>query len=181
MTQTTGVPALFIRAVAFAADKHRDQRRKGANASPYINHPIDLTEVLVNAGVTDTEVLCVAILHDTVEDTETTPEELDRLFGPQIGAMVMEVTDDKTLDKATRKQLQIEHAPHISTGAKLVKLADKICNVRDMLDAPPAGWTLERRQDYFDWADQVVAGLRGVHPVLEAVFDGLYARRGEMR
>ena len=170
--------AALVQAVAFAADKHRNQRRKDAEASPYINHPIALANVLANeGGVQDVTVLCAAVLHDTIEDTETTADELRALFGDQVAAVVLEVTDDKSLDKAQRKQLQIEHAAHCSPQAKLVKLADKICNLRDLLASPPADWSAERKQAYFDWAAAVVAGLRGVHPGLEAVFDGLQARR----
>ncbi|PUE15193.1 phosphohydrolase [Limnohabitans sp. WS1] len=170
--------AALLQAVAFAADKHRNQRRKDADASPYINHPIALANVLANeGGVQDVSVLCAAVLHDTIEDTETTAEELRDLFGDQVASVVLEVTDDKLLEKLVRKQMQIEHAPHISPQAKLVKLADKISNVRDILASPPADWSPERKQAYFDWAAAVVAGLRGVHPGLEAVFDDLYARR----
>jgi guanosine-3',5'-bis(diphosphate) 3'-pyrophosphohydrolase len=168
----------FVRALAFAARKHRDQRRKDANASPYINHPIALAELLINQGaVADADVLCAAVLHDTVEDTQTTREELLRVFGAEVAAIVMEVTDDKSLAKDERKRLQVEHAPRLSDAAKLVKLADKICNLRDMLDSPPVHWPERRKQEYFDWAAQVIAGVRGVHPGLEAIFDGLLARR----
>jgi len=169
---------LIMKALAFAAAKHRDQRRKDVVASPYINHPIQLADVLVNeGGVTDAEVLAAAILHDTIEDTETTPAELAADFGPAIRDIVLEVTDDKSLAKPVRKQRQIDHAPHLSDAARLVKLADKICNLRDVADHPPAGWGLERRQAYFDWARAVIDGLRGSHPRLEAVFDATYALR----
>jgi guanosine-3',5'-bis(diphosphate) 3'-pyrophosphohydrolase len=175
------IPKL-LRAVAFAADKHRNQRRKDPEASPYINHPIALADLLANeGGVTDVTVLCAAILHDTIEDTETTPEELEALFGSKVTKVVLELTDDKSLDKAERKRLQIEHAPHSSKKARLVKLADKICNLRDILAAPPKGWTARRKQEYFDWAARVVDGIRGVHPGLEGEFDRLLARRGELR
>jgi len=178
MNHTPSALPSFIQAVAFAADKHRKQRRKDAEASPYINHPIDLANVLANeGGVQDVTVLCAAVLHDTIEDTETTADELRALFGDQVASVVLEVTDDKSLGKAQRKQLQIEHAAHSSPQAKLVKLADKICNLRDLLASPPADWSAERKQDYFDWATNVVAGLRGAHPGLEAVFDGLYEQR----
>src|SRR3954454_6680022 len=172
-----GELALLLKALAFAAHKHRDQRRKDAEASPYINHPIALADVLVNeGGVTDYEVLSAALLHDTVEDTATTHEELLDAFGSRIARIVAEVTDDHDLPKQDRKRLQIEHAPHLSDGAKLVKLADKICNLRDVAERPPAKWDLARRREYFDWAKRVVDGLRGIPPRLEAAFDAAYAK-----
>lgn len=170
---------LLIKALAFAADKHRDQRRKNVDASPYINHPISLASILCNeAHITDLNVICGALLHDTVEDTETTAEELVLEFGQEISDIVMEVTDDKTIeDKQKRKQLQIEHASHISTSAKLIKLADKISNLRDVANDPPADWSLERKREYFDWAKQVIDQLRGVHSGLEVLFDRAYSMR----
>jgi GTP diphosphokinase / guanosine-3',5'-bis(diphosphate) 3'-diphosphatase len=173
-----GELALLLRALAFAAHKHRDQRRKDPDASPYINHPIALANVLVNeGGVTDVEVLCAALLHDTIEDTKTTLEELSAAFGARVAAIVAEVTDDATLLKAERKRLQVEHAPMLSPGAKLVKLADKICNVRDVAERAPPSWDLARRREYFDWAKRVVDALRGTHGALEAAFDAAYAMR----
>ncbi len=182
MENTGSQLGAFVKALAFAADKHRDQRRKGADASPYINHPIALANVLANeGGVEDATVLCAAVLHDTIEDTKTTADEIQSLFGSRVAAVVLEVTDDKSLDKQVRKQRQVERAPHLSPEAKLVKLADKISNLRDILASPPADWSVERKQDYFDWSANVVAGVRGVHPGLGAVFDGLLARRAELR
>jgi len=176
----TAIPSL-IDALAFAAHKHRDQRRKNVAASPYINHPIALAHVLVFDGsVEDVTVLCAAILHDTVEDTETTLQEIHDRFGAAVASIVGEVSDDKSLPKARRKALQIEHAPHLSRGAKLVKLADKICNVRDVAEDPPANWPLERRKEYFEWCKAVIDGLRGVHPALEQVFDDAY-RKGVLK
>jgi guanosine-3',5'-bis(diphosphate) 3'-pyrophosphohydrolase len=175
-------PALILDAAAFAADKHRNQRRKDKGGSPYINHPIGLAALLANeGGVTDARVLAAALLHDTIEDTETTPAELEERFGAAIKDIVLEVTDDKSLPKAERKQLQVEHAPHISREAKLVKLADKIGNLGDILASPPADWPTARKREYFEWANDVVNGLRGTNAALEAIFDGLYARRGEFR
>ena len=170
----TPIP-LLIEALAFAAHKHRDQRRKNVAASPYINHPIALAHVLVNEGnIEEPRVLCAAILHDTVEDTETSPAEIADRFGTEIASIVGEVTDDKSLPKTRRKALQVEHAPHLSHAAKLVKLADKICNVRDVADDPPANWPIERRIEYFEWCKRVIDGLRGTHPVLERTFDEAY-------
>ncbi len=170
--------SLLVKALAFAAHKHKDQRRKDEAASPYINHPVALADVLVHeGGVTDVETIAAAILHDTIEDTETTGEEIEAAFGARIRTVVEEVTDDSSLGKAACKQLQIDRAPLLSRAARAVKLADKICNLRDVADNPPAGWGLARRQAYFDWARQVIDGLRGEHPALEAVFDRVYRRR----
>jgi len=173
-----GSLTLLIEAIAFAAERHRDQRRKDPERTPYINHPIALMRVLlVEAGVEDPVVLCAALLHDTVEDTGTTPEEIEARFGAEICAVVMEVTDDKGLCKAERKRLQVEHAAGASEAARLVKLADKICNLRDVAASPPVGWDLKRQQAYFDWASRVVAQIRGTHSGLEALFDQAFARR----
>jgi guanosine-3',5'-bis(diphosphate) 3'-pyrophosphohydrolase len=181
MEAGTAVPGIFIRAVAFAADKHRNQRRKDVEASPYINHPIALANVLANeGGVQSIEVLCAAILHDTIEDTQTSESELESNFGTLVARIVVEVTDDKSLDKDERKRQQVEHARHASAEAKLVKLADKISNLRDILASPPTGWSRERKQAYFDWAGNVIDGVRGTHAGLEAIFDQLLARRAEL-
>jgi GTP diphosphokinase / guanosine-3',5'-bis(diphosphate) 3'-diphosphatase len=173
---TQGIP-LILEAMEFASLKHRDQRRKDADASPYINHPIALATLLTREGVTEDVVLAAAILHDTLEDTQTTPAELREHFGERIAAIVAEVTDDKSLLKAERKRLQIEHAAVVSREAKLVKLADKICNVRDVAEHPPAKWDLARRREYFDWAKAVVDNMRGTHAELERRFDEAYASK----
>ena len=171
----------FIKAVAFAAEKHKNQRRKDASASPYINHPISLANVLANeGGIANEDVLMAAILHDTIEDTETSESELRDEFGSSVAEIVLEVTDDKSLSKAERKLKQIEHAPHVSMDAKLVKLADKICNLRDILSSPPSDWSIARRQEYFKWAEAVVQGLRGTNVKLEKIFDELMARSYEL-
>ena len=177
MKSRTG-PGLLFDALAFAAHKHRAQRRKDKEASPYINHPIALADVLANeGGVVDPVTLCAALLHDTIEDTRTSNRELRENFGKEIADVVMEVTDDKTLRKYVRKRRQIEHAPHLSRRAKLVKLADKICNLRDIASNPPATWSRTRKREYYEWAKRVIDGLRGAHPGLERTFDREYARK----
>jgi GTP diphosphokinase / guanosine-3',5'-bis(diphosphate) 3'-diphosphatase len=169
---------LVIRADEFAAQKHRMQRRKDSDASPYINHPIALMHVLcIDGGITDPTILAAAALHDTIEDTETTKEELRTLFGTEIARLVCEMTDDKSLPKAKRKQEQIDHAPHMSEKGALLKLADKICNLRDVATNPPAGWDLKRRADYFVWAKAVVDGLPQVSIKLRRLFDAAYSAR----
>jgi guanosine-3',5'-bis(diphosphate) 3'-pyrophosphohydrolase len=168
----------ILDAVLFAAERHRNQRRKDAEASPYINHPIALAHLLATVGaVTDLTVLQAAVLHDTIEDTETTEAELRERFGDVVADIVLEVTDDKALPKQRRKELQVEHAPHKSRGAALVKLADKTVNLRDIASAPPADWSLQRRQDYFDWAKRVVDGLPEVSAPLRAAFDDAFSAR----
>jgi guanosine-3',5'-bis(diphosphate) 3'-pyrophosphohydrolase len=168
----------LLDALLFAAERHRNQRRKDAEASPYINHPIALAHLLATVGgVTDLAVLQAAVLHDTIEDTETTEDELRERFGDEVTDIVLAVTDDKSLPKQRRKELQVEHAPHQSRGAALVKLADKTANLRDVASAPPAGWPLRRRQEYFDWAKRVVDGLPPVSAALRAAFDAAFSAR----
>jgi len=174
----SGNLALFCKALNFAAHKHTRQRRKDAESSPYINHPIALSHLLANEGnIDDINVLCAAILHDTIEDTHTSFAELVENFGKPIALIVNEVTDDKSLPKAERKRLQIEHAPHLSYEAKLVKLADKISNLRDIAIAPPAYWDSRRVEEYCLWAGEVINGLRGTHTALEIIFDELMNAR----
>ncbi|MDA1073923.1 MAG: HD domain-containing protein [Proteobacteria bacterium] len=165
---------LILKAAAFAAHKHKDQRRKGAEASPYINHPIGVAKVIAEiGGVDDANVIAAALLHDTLEDTQTSSAELEQAFGSQVTAIVQAVTDDKTLAKHRRKELQIEHAAHLSSEAALVKIADKICNVGDMIDSPPKGWSIERRTEYIEWAMRVVGNCANANPALKAHFDAL--------
>ncbi len=168
---------LVLRAMHFAADRHRDQRRKDRAASPYINHPIAVAEVLCTVGgVHDPITIAAGILHDTIEDTETTAEEIRQHFGQDIGAVVEEVTDDKSRPPPERKQLQIDEAHLLSDRARLVKLADKICNVRDIIERPPDGWSAERRRGYVAWALAVVDRIRGTNRPMEDYFDSLCRR-----
>ena len=167
-----GEAAVLLRAVAFSAAKHRNQRRKGADASPYINHPVEVAEMLAAvASVTDLDTLLAAILHDTLEDTSATTEDLDALFGSKVRAIVEEVTDDKKLPKAQRKSLQVEHAPRLSGPAKLIRVADKISNIRELTQSPPQDWPAQRRREYLEWAGKVIDGCRGVNEALERRFD----------
>jgi guanosine-3',5'-bis(diphosphate) 3'-pyrophosphohydrolase len=164
----------LVQAINFAAKKHRAQKRKGADREPYINHPLEVLNLLTSVGkIEDYNILIAAVLHDTVEDTETKKEEIAEMFGAEVAEMVMELTDDKSLPKDVRKQLQIEHAPHISDGAKQIKLCDKISNIRDVSDNPPDDWSKERRAEYINWGEKVVAGLRGANENLEKHFDEL--------
>lgn len=168
---------LILNAAAFAAERHRDQRRKDTDASPYINHLLALADILAReGGVTDATVIAAALLHDTVEDTETTIAELEDRFGKRVASIVAEVTDDKSLPKEERKRLQVAKAATKSPGAKLVKLADKISNLRDITARPPADWPVDRKRQYFDWAQEVVTGLHGQNAALDAAFDEAYAK-----
>lgn len=158
---------LILKAAYFAAEKHKSQHRKGEDGSPYINHPLFVATLLAElAEVSDVDILTAAILHDTIEDTETTKEELVELFGEKVADLVSEVTDNKALEKSVRKQLQIEHASQLSKGAALIKLADKINNVIDVTNNPPKWWDIERRLAYFDWAEKVVNNLSETNPIL---------------
>ena len=169
--------AKLLQAARFASAKHVSQKRKGNDGEPYINHPLEVANLLANVGkVEDHDILIAALLHDTVEDTETTEAEITELFGESVTKMVLEVSDDKSLPKAERKQKQIEHAPHLSVGAKHIKLGDKISNIGDVMKNPPDGWSNERRREYVEWGEKVVAGLRGTNENLEKHFDELVAQ-----
>ena len=167
--------ALLVKCVNFAALKHRDQRRKNSEQSPYINHPIGVAYILTEIGkVDDSATIQAALLHDTVEDTDTSFEEIEKMFGVLVCSIVKEVTDDKTLPKMERKRLQIEHARGASKQAKLVKLADKLHNLRDLTMLPPVGWEESRIQEYFEWSAKVVKGLRGTNRAIEHELDAIF-------
>lgn len=181
MNKPVSTEAAILAAVHFAADKHRDQRRKGREASPYINHPIAVAEALTTVGgVTDLATIQAALLHDTIEDTNTTADELRVTFGDEVANLVLEVTDDKSLEKAERKRLQVEHAKTISAKAGMIKIADKISNVADIINSPPENWSDTRRLDYFNWAAAVVAGCRDANAALAERFDELVAQGRSM-
>ncbi len=164
--------SLMLKTLKFAAYKHQHQRRKNKQASPYINHLITVSEILWEIGeVRDMNTLVAAILHDTIEDTDTSPEELESTFGKEICSIVKEITDDKSLPKQTRKRLQVEHAGNASLEARYIKLADKIANIQDIIEAPPVNWPLQRQGEYVDWAEEVINGLRGSNEKLERYFD----------
>ena len=166
---------LLTRAADYAARQHIAQRRKGETAEPYINHLTEVAALLAEAtGGEDVVLLMGGLLHDTLEDTDTTCEDLVQRFGPEVAALVAEVTDDKSLRKEERKRLQIEKTPGKSRRAKLLKLADKTSNLRSLVQSPPKGWTEERLRDYVVWADAVVRSCRALNATLEAGFDAAY-------
>jgi len=163
---------LITRALDFATRAHTDQRRKGAREEPYINHLADVAWLLAQAtSGKDAALIAAGLLHDTIEDQGVTQATLASEFGEDVAALVGEVTDDKSLPKAERKHLQIEHAPHKSQRARMLKIADKTSNLRAILHSPPTDWTKERKLEYFTWADSVVAGCRGINPWLDSQFD----------
>ena len=162
---------LILKAAHFSAQKHSKHRRKDEDESPYINHPISVALAIAQiGGVDDPEILAAALLHDTLEDTKTEPEELEAEFGKKVCEYVLDVTDDKTLPKDERKSRQIEHAKKISKGAALIKLGDKISNVTDVLDNPPVGWDINRRKEYLDWAEKVIENCPKVNDKMENKF-----------
>ena len=174
--------AKFTRASCFAAQKHRLQTRKGIEAQPYINHPLDVANILAEtASITDIDILCAAVLHDTIEDTKTSPDELQDIFGPRVAGIVLEVTDDKSQEKQVRKQACIDHAPYLSAGAKLVKMADLISNMRDIISTPPVNWLNQDKATYFNWAFKVIVGLRGINDRLEGQLLPLEIERARLR
>lgn len=163
---------IILDAAVFASEKHQGQVRKNKDHSPYITHPLLVAQAIYQiGGIVNSRILTAAILHDTLEDTETEEKEIEARFGEKVLSIVLEVTDDKTEGKMTRKRLQVIHAPELSYEAKIVKLADKLVNCRDILNAPPEDWPLERRQDYIQWGADVVEQIRGTNSPLESAFD----------
>ncbi len=163
--------SLVLKAVEFAAQKHRDQRRKDIQSSPYINHPISVALLIAQVGnIEDPEILAAALLHDTLEDTDTSVSELLEEFSEAVANYVQEVSDDKFLPKDERKQIQIDHAANLSRGATIVKLGDKISNVTDVTYSPPKGWDTKRRTEYLDWAEAVISNCAKVNKPLETHF-----------
>jgi guanosine-3',5'-bis(diphosphate) 3'-pyrophosphohydrolase len=171
----------LLRALSFAALKHRDQRRKGSHQAPYINHPIEVATLIATiGGVTDVAVLQAAILHDTIEDTDATPDEIEREFGVDVRGLVLEMTDDMSLPSLKRKQEQVLRASTLSARAKVIKIADKIANVGDIARHPPPDWTPDRRRNYFAWTKQVVDQVRGTNAALEASYDEVLRQAREI-
>ena len=165
----------ILAAARFAAEKHASQKRKGQAAEPYINHLIEVAElVAASSPALDTNLVVAAFLHDTIEDTGVTAQELERRFGSDVAALVLEATDDKSLPEETRKALQVENAPYKSERAQTLKLADKISNLRSLLVSPPANWTQERKREYCEWARQVVSGFTSPNRLLMVEFEKVY-------
>ena len=182
VTACAGPVRRILAAACFAAEKHAQQKRKGAAGEPYFNHLLEVAElVAASSDRLDVELLMAAFLHDTVEDTGVTLQDLQQRFGNDVAALVAEVTDDKSLPKETRKQLQVQNAPKKSERAQTLKLADKISNLRSILASPPAGWDRERKRQYFEWARQVVYGLANPNPYLKTQFDKAYEMISQLK
>ncbi|MBL6618207.1 MAG: bifunctional (p)ppGpp synthetase/guanosine-3',5'-bis(diphosphate) 3'-pyrophosphohydrolase [Reyranella sp.] len=165
----------LTQAADYAARQHIAQRRKGERAEPYINHLTEVAALLAEAtDGNDIVLLMGGLLHDTLEDTDATYEDLQERFGPDVASLVAEVTDDKSLPKEERKRLQIEKTAGKSRRAKLLKIADKTSNLRSLVASPPAGWSRQRLSDYVVWAHDVVRSCRGLNPRLEAAFDAAH-------
>lgn len=172
------VAADLVLAIHFSANKHKDQRRKNKDKTPYINHPIEVCAILTECGVTDVSTLQAAVLHDTIEDTKTSYDELQALFGYKVAAIVQECSDDKSLGKVQRKQLQIEHASSVSDEAKLVKLADKYSNLNSIFTDPPSEWSDSQRTGYFIWSYLIVEQQKGINEKLDKKLEDLFKRAG---
>lgn len=164
----------ILEAAIFAAQKHQGQVRKDQEKSPYVTHPLLVAKTIWQiGGVNEPRTLIAAVLHDTIEDTDTKEAEIRDRFGDVILSVVLEVTDDKSLEKMERKRQQVIHAPYLSRPARLIKLADKLINCQDILYSPPAEWSLKRRQEYIQWGADVIARIRGTNAPLETAFDSV--------
>lgn len=158
-------------AYKFSATKHSKQRRKGAGDIPYINHPVDVANMLAQTGGTgDLVLLIAAVLHDVLEDTVTSEHEIEYTFGRDVLMVVQEVSDNMNLSKQVRKAMQIEKSASLSDRAKLIKIADKVCNIADMLQTRFL-WTRFQKIEYIRWSIKVVENCRGINPQLDTEFD----------
>ncbi len=167
--------SIILDTIEFASEKHKNQRRKDIDATPYINHPIAVANLISKVGqVNDVAILQGALLHDTVEDTATSYEEIEQRFGKTVADYVAEVTDNKSLPKDERKRQQVSRGPYKSVGAKTIKLADKLNNLTSLIETTPKSWTVERIQGYYIWSFFVIEGLRGTNAALEAELDKIF-------
>lgn len=167
-----------IKAIEFAAESHANQKRKGKNQTPYINHPIKVVSMLAKYGESDPDLLAAAALHDVIEDTasgkaamDTLANQIKNTFGEKVLGIVREVSDDKSLPYEERKRLQIVHTSTLSSSAKKIKIADKISNILDLMEDPPENWPKSRKISYVEWAKKVIEESRGVNSSLENYFD----------
>ncbi|KPM04356.1 guanosine-3',5'-bis(diphosphate) 3'-pyrophosphohydrolase MESH1-like protein [Sarcoptes scabiei] len=161
------IAELLMKATDFAAKAHRKQLRKDGE-TPYINHPIGVANILASVGkISDPNILISALLHDTVEDTAVTFDEIEKNFGSKVRSIVEELTIDKTLPKHERKQLEIENASKCCDEAKLIKMADKLHNLEDLLERNPIGWSEQRVQNYFEWSAKIIENLLNMNVEIE--------------
>ena len=169
---------ILSEAVFFASIKHKNQRRKDNDSTPYINHPIEVMHVLASCAISDPDILAAGLLHDTIEDTQTSAGELEEKFGKKITSIVLECSDDKSLDKIERKQQQILHASTASNEAKQVKLADKYSNLNGLYTNPPTTWSTETIDGYVNWCWVVCSKLYGVNTKLDELLQNLFSKFG---
>lgn len=175
--------AKVFKALEFAANRHKYQTRKGKSKTPYINHPIQVAKTLISCDEDETDLIVASLLHDVVEDTAQGEKQVKELsdiilsmFGENVLLTVLEVSDNKSLPVDQRKQLQVQLTPNLSDRAKKLKIADKICNIQDIICDPPEGWSDERKIAYVHWAKQVVNGARGLNHDLDQMFDEIYEK-----
>ncbi|MCG8410724.1 MAG: HD domain-containing protein [Bacteroidales bacterium] len=172
---------LLLKALVFAAERHKDQTRKGKSNIPYINHPIEVAHVLSSFGETEYDLLIAAFLHDVIEDTvkndiekENLKNDIRKQFGSNVLEIVLEVSDNKSLSYKERKKLQVINTPNLSDSAKKIKIADKICNILDIKNRPPEKWSNQRKLEYLKWAKSVVNGAVGLNKKLDQYFFDTY-------
>jgi HD domain len=161
----------LTKALAFAAEAHRNHRRKGASQEPYINHLIEVLDLVTSVEDSDMDVLIAALLHDVLEDTRTGYDELVATFGERVARIVQENSDDMTLPKPERRRARLAGIGKKSREARLVKLADIISNLRAIVISPPAGWSNDRRLGYLESCRNLVDAGRGSNAEIERIFD----------
>jgi len=147
-------------AAIFATEKHKSQVRSNEKKTPYIIHPIEVADLVMKIGhVYDKDVLITALLHDVMDDTQTTYEQITSLYGTKVSSYLEEMTSKQGLSLKEQKKQQIMQAFRQNPSVAIIKLSDKLSNLKTLATSPPPSWSRDRIDQYFQWAQTVIENL----------------------